>query len=289
MIPDPVKKEISLSRRKHALLLAFFCVLLPAMPPAAPGDQHRHRTAFESEDGRYLFKFVKGGGVTDADTIEPETWTLLDTQTGKGLYDLAGRFTSKTVLVSADGRSLAVIDDFSVESVSAGLAVLAFYRDGRHIKKYTLGELLSERLCVMRTASHFIWFTGSPRIEGRALSLMTYELVTFVFDWPSGKLVARHRDPRLTDDSVFVYGRISALKDDLYQIEVTCPIYGDAACGDVIRFRCPDPGTPRPLTDNTLFGGPDAMETDGYDAVIIRDGACAAYGSSFTINSCQCE
>lgn len=185
----------------------------------AIADNPRHNIAFVSENGRYvllnvyrsiervpIFENGQYVGVMDTKREEP-VWGLFDAQTAKvlepsnevetlmagraPLYVLRGDFAPKTALISDDGISVVVIDDFSEALPAAELEVLQFYRSGKLTATYRLGELLRNIEDVGLTSSHFFWFSwDSLEFEGETLSLTTTECMPLTFSTNTGEMVA---------------------------------------------------------------------------------------------------
>ncbi|UCH48762.1 MAG: hypothetical protein JSU95_02875 [Betaproteobacteria bacterium] len=177
---------------------------------SAMADNPRHNVVFISENGRYvllnvhlaiervpIFENGRYVGVMRSKRQEPD-WGLFDAQAAKALdpsndletlmagsapfYMLRGDFASKTALVSDDGTSIVVIDDFSEALPDTDLEVLHFYDAGRLVATYRLGELLGSVENVQYTSSHFLWFlSDSLSFDGETLLLTTTECVPLEF------------------------------------------------------------------------------------------------------------
>lgn len=189
----------------------------------AIADNPRHNIAFVSENGRYvllnvyrsiervpIFENGQYVGVMDTKREEP-VWGLFDARAAKvlepsnevetlmagraPLYVLRGDFAPKTALVSDDGISVVVIDDFSEALPAAELEVLQFYRSGKLKAAYRLGELLDNVKHVGLTSSHFFWFSwDSLSFDGGTLSMMTTECVPLAFSVRSGAMIDNSRE-----------------------------------------------------------------------------------------------
>jgi hypothetical protein len=265
-----VDQKMKLSRKISRLLTVAALVLVPSSIMA---DQYRHHASFLSSDGRYQLKRTA------------QAWTLVDLQGGNQLYSISGRFASKTVFVEEQGRSIAVVDDYSEAPWASDVPVLEFYSNGRPLSQFTLGELLSERLPVSLSASHFTWFIGEPQVVESTLVLTTYELVTYTFDLKTGQRLSRERDQRLSDDAVYAYGRVSKDSREEYRMEVVCPLSPQIAVGSEIKFRLRESKTSRPISSNSQPWGVDKLKSNAYYAVIIQNGEYVAH-ERLIINTC---
>lgn len=182
---------------------------------SAMADQPRYSIVFLSENGRYvllnvhlafervpIFENGRYVGVMKNKREEPN-WGLFDAQAAQALdpsndletlmagsaplYLLRGDFSSKTALISDDGSSIVVIDDFSEALPQADLEVLHFYDAGRLVATYRLGELLESVENVQRTSSHFLWYhRDSLSFDGETLLLTTTECVPLDFAASTG-------------------------------------------------------------------------------------------------------
>jgi co-chaperonin GroES (HSP10) len=198
---------------------------------------------------------------------------LIEEATGAMRYRVEGDFEPRTVFISDDGASMAVIDDFSERQPTPDLDVLVFYHQGVPIKQFTLGELLRDPSNISRSASHFQWFfyPEDMGIVNSKLKLKTYELTSYEFDVRTGELLAKSVDPILTKDTVYVYGEVRALGNRRYEIDVCQQVYGEVPEGGKIQFEA---------------GKGNAFEMNRFDySLILKDGKLVAR-EEVILNSC---
>lgn len=235
-------------------------------------DEGRYRRSFKSENKAYELRMLghKYGKAKFPDgqeyvTIVETNWGLYDLISGYQIYTVKGDFTSKTVLVSNDGKNLAVIDDYSEATPSPELKVLEFYAKDKLQNSYTLVELLCSHLNVSVSVSHMRWFANLDYTYGlnlnfgydlRKLVITTYEMKTFVFDFKSGELVNTILDSALNESSVLVYGEVNSLGKGNYEIDVCHRVYGKVPESGKLKFKTEKP--------NNLY--------DGYQTVLINSG-----------------
>jgi hypothetical protein len=147
--------------KKYVWLLAVFSIFtaslaLPARTmadtPAPPRDYTK-----ETENGAYVFVM-----------LAPERWQAIDASAVKkpyprsGLYKNDGSATplwtvswySFEVYPSSDGRHVVRMGPWA--SDTSDLAV-SFYRDGKQIKAYAIGDLVHDITKLRYTVSHFFW------------------------------------------------------------------------------------------------------------------------------------
>src|SRR5687768_3873887 len=109
----------------------FLLILLLAFPLILRADEARYNTIFISANGKFELKYKSG-----------DEWLLRETESGKEIYRLMGNYLeSMTVLVSDDGKSVAAIDDYSMQDYENNPEILIFYKSGKKIKTYKLDEI----------------------------------------------------------------------------------------------------------------------------------------------------
>ena len=188
-------------------------------------DQPRHRSAFVSENGRFVLLSIHGASnrlpsfekgrfkeYVRMGTGEEEIWGVFDGNqaevledlpgfaiTFEPLYSLRGTFGPRTVFVSNDGKALTVVDDYSARAPSEALEVLHFYYEGRLKRAYSLSELLDDIRNITPTASHFFWLRRqSLRFDDKLLHLKTTECRRLSFEARTGEILT---ESRVDDDA----------------------------------------------------------------------------------------
>ena len=246
---------------RHLTVLA-----LLLFPVTVKADEPRFHSAFVSPNGKYELRYKAG-------QFPRQNWSLIEKATGKVRYQVVGEFASRTVLVSDDGVHLVVVDDFSERRPERDLDVLLFYRGGSLIKKYSLGDLLRDVSNIESSASHFQWFfkpSALSVIDSR-VKLETFELIDYEFDARTGDMLKKETNPVLSEDSVYVYGRVKKLGGGRFEMEVCQQVSGVVPQDGRIEF----------VADRD-----DAIHSDGFYTVIIKDGKLIGT-RGVILNSCN--
>lgn len=215
-------------------------------------DEGRYRKSFKSESNEFELRIlghkygmVKFPNGKKYETIVETTWGLYDLMSGRQMYAVKGDFSSKTVLVSNDGKYLIVIDDYSVENPSPELKVLEFYAEGKHLNSYALGELLCSYLNISESVSHFDWFADYKLVNAPdmkfnydfgKLIITTYELISYTFDVKTGEILKKELSPAVNKSSALVYGDVRYLGKESYEISVCHRVYGKVPKNGIIKF-----------------------------------------------------
>jgi hypothetical protein len=228
-------------------------------------DQPRFRNVFVSPNGKYEFKYKSG-------KFSEQNWSLINKITGETLYGIVGEFSSRTVLVSDDGRTLVVVDDWSNRQPGPELDVLVFYRNGSLLKKYSLGDLLKDISNIERSVSHFQWFfqPSTLSVVDSQLKLQTFELTDYEFDIHTGDLLTKQTSSVLSEGSSYVYGKVKKLGAGRFEIEVCQHVYGAVSKGGKLEF----------VAEQSAF------HSDNYYSVVIKDGKLVAK-KDVMLNSCN--
>jgi len=222
-------------------------LVLFLIPITARADEYRFRDVFASPNGKFELRYVAGQS-------SEQQWELVEKATGEIRYRLKGDFASCTVLVSDDGLNLIVIDDYSAALRRDDLDVLLFYRNGSQVKKYCLRDLLKDAANVESSVSHFQWFFNQTlSVNDGRLRFKTFELVSYEFDALSGELLKKVSTADLTEDSVYVYGKITKLGGGRFEIDVCRQIRGNVPPGGKISFAAPDEAFVRTYSYHTII------------------------------------
>jgi hypothetical protein len=172
-------------------------------------------------------------------TQQPDatTWGVYRKASAQALYTLSGFFTDKTVYLTNDGEALAVVDDYSEAQAADSLEILSFYHHGAKLRGYRLDELLCSSYNVSSSASHFQWFANC-RFQAASswLIVATYELTTLTFQVESGALVSQVRSALLTPTTCLVYGKVTSVGPNRYEMEVCHRVYGQVPPDGRLQF-----------------------------------------------------
>ena len=175
---------------KQILLCSFLLLSLATVAVAdrpAPDRQYTIRSA----NGQYEFTMYPAGSQDDSGsapygeahsiaTSDPELAADADRTP---LWKVSGWYAAKTFL-SNDGRNLVRMGPWASKPLDEELAV-AFYCDGREIRRYVVADLVQDESAVQRSVSHYNWQASDsdlPRLteDGRfQLRTIDGRLVTF--------------------------------------------------------------------------------------------------------------
>lgn len=214
--------------------LALLAILV-ASPMRA--DEPRFTRMVRSANQRFELRLI-------STAAPPIKWAVVDSATGVTQYNLEGELGPQTVLLSNDGSSLVVVDDYSERVPTPDLVVLLFYSNGKLSKRYTLGELLEDPTNITESVSHFSWFFGGGRAldtsNGR-LRLTTYELVRYEFELATGDQLLRERDGVLGESTIYAFGDVEPVGSQRYRMQVCRRIYGEVPASGVVEFETAQP------------------------------------------------
>lgn len=221
---------------KRALFL-----LLLLVPSSTRADDPRRRPSFSSGNRQFELKILGSQWGSNG------SWSLVEKATGAVRYQLTGELSSRTVLVSDDGRNLVAVDDFSESLAEKDPDVLSFYRDGKLIRKYRLGQLLRDPSNVSNSNSHFQWFFEDPplSIQRERVRLRTFELIRYEFDAATGETLRKEVDPVLTPRALYVYGPLEAIGGNRYAVKICQLAYGKAPKDVRVEFEAAPGALPR--------------------------------------------
>jgi len=221
---------------RQALFL-WFLLALSVIPALA--DESVWRTNFNSPNGRFELNYQSGKD-------SGEVWSLAEKKTGAVLYKLTGNLRSQTAFVSGDGRGVVVLDGFSEQDSNKNPGVLVFYRDGKPIRKYRLGDLVRNPANISHSVSHFFWFFEEsdppPAVRNGRLSLKTFELVRYEFDAATGQILHRDVDPVLSPGALYVYGKVDKIGARRYSIKPCHLVQGTLPKSGRVDFEA-EPGS----------------------------------------------
>ena len=212
---------------RFSLLLFLFVVYCPSVF----ADQPRYRSSFSSANEKYEARLKDG------------EWKLVELDSGKELYRFRNayaervRFSSMTLFITDDGRSVIAIDDYSEQDFSKNPAILFFLRDGAEVKSYRLNDLMESRFVTV-SVSHFRWTDGHPpaKIVDSSVAVTGQDLIRRIFDVVTGEMISKEIDKELANGAVYVFGRVAGLGGDRHEIKVSCVLYGDAVEGSTVQF-----------------------------------------------------
>ncbi|MBK0404445.1 hypothetical protein I5M27_15710 [Adhaeribacter sp. BT258] len=226
---------------KNFLILIFLFFWLT---PYGFADQGIYRSSFKSNNGKYEFRIIdqksekrKDESGWEYEIVLETTWGLFNSQTNKQLYNFKGDFTSKTALISNNGKYIIVVDDYSEASPTDSLVVLEFFTEGKPTISYSLGQLLCSAKNISTSASHFKWFSDSDFLAHKdQWSFHSFEFRKLNFDIKTGKLIRSELDPVINKSSILVYGEVRKTADNQYELDVCHRVYGVIPEDGKIKF-----------------------------------------------------
>ncbi|MBU0514520.1 MAG: hypothetical protein KJ621_07075 [Proteobacteria bacterium] len=178
---------MSIGRKPLAGVVALGLMVLVAWPAAA--DTPARPRPYVKRSPRGLVELTMGlsGG------------TARRTDTGRLLWKVDFyAFLGQMVLLD-DGRTFILRGPWA--RLRAGLAnlALAFWRDGRVFREYSVGDLLRDRSRIRRTVSHFFWRNNRPgpgfkaglSADQRFYTLGLVDGTYYTFGTATGKIVKR--------------------------------------------------------------------------------------------------
>jgi hypothetical protein len=124
------------------------------------------------------------------------------------------------VIVLSDGVSLIRMGPWATDRTAFSDLAVAFYRNGKEVRRYTVRELLHDKEKIIRTVSHYFWQDSSYPL---ALSLDEKRFTIFLIDGsictfdPATGMIVPTRDTELIDQAsqLFVQGEALYQKGQL--------------------------------------------------------------------------
>jgi len=125
--------------------------------------------------------------------------TARRTDTGRVLWKVEFyAFPGQMVLLD-DGRTFILRGPWARSRAGLANLALAFWRDGRAFREYSVGDLLRDRSRIQRTVSHFFWRNNRPTpgfkpglsADQRWFTLGLVDGTCYTFSTASGKIVKK--------------------------------------------------------------------------------------------------
>ncbi len=182
-----IKPDLNRVRTWAAMGLIPALVLVCSSP--ARGDSPARPRAYvkASANRQFLVRMTPLGGV------------VTRTDTGRVLYRLNWYAFPGRVLLLDDGHTLIRHGPWATRRAGMNNLGLAFYQDGREIRRFTVGGLLTDPTRIRRTVSHFFWrdnrsspgFTAGLSPDQRYLTLGLVDGTCFSFRTDTGRIVRK--------------------------------------------------------------------------------------------------
>jgi len=137
-------------------------------------------------------------------------------------------------MISDDGQTVIIIDDYPGGSGFSSIQALHFYNRDNLVRMYSLGELVTNMCNMSRSASHFDWLTGFSAEPDGKLEIKTTEFKTIGFD-AVGAITYKTDDPRSIGAEI-LYGKIKRLGRNHFVLKVFQSINGTTKRGVTINL-----------------------------------------------------
>lgn len=149
------------------------------------------RFVFTMNPGERLRK--KSGRVFDGNGV---CYRLEDDGTLSKVWSTEGWYAYQ-VYLSGGGRYLVRMGPWNSGSrPSPDDLALAFYKDGKLLKRYSTSDLIVRPMMLRVTVSHYDWLADhkhpSPELVGNELRLRTSDQIEYVFDATTGDVKSKH-------------------------------------------------------------------------------------------------
>ena len=200
-------------RRRLALLAAGF---FAAAPPSVHADLTA-RTCHVGPTGAAALKlteFDARGGAQPCTGFEVRVGGK---RVGKGRLRFPG---SGVFLSTSDGRTVIFVQSYPYISDRAALdrtPGVVFFRDGKEVASYTIGELVARPQAVMWSTSHAHWVGGLDEGQGEPYALpdaewalQTMSLRRITFDTATGRILRAENAPPWDECDVIARGQVVA-------------------------------------------------------------------------------
>ena len=176
----------------HRLLIATVIIHIASLFVFADLPAPAYPYVIASKDGTHYFKMLP----------DPKNLFAWDTRgTGvayevtkngrdKVLWRVSGWYAFST-FISNDGKYLVRMGNWSPREPSAEHLAVAFYENGRLIKRYSPLDVLKDPTHAPRSVSHYRWLKDLPAFykETEMFSIVTVENIEYTFDVTTGKIL----------------------------------------------------------------------------------------------------
>lgn len=197
-----------------------------------------------ADEPRHQILFVSANGNYEAKLQEDRVWRIAEKSTGEEIYRIGDYyrdgiwFSSMTLVISDDGRSVVAVNDYAEQDSQKNPDVLFFFKDGQKFKSYKLLDLVNPRF-MQFSVSHFWWVDSVKKflISDSKIEFTTLDMNHFVFNIDDGLLISKSTDEIFAKGAIFVYGEVRSLTKNRYEIVVDCSVRGNTKTGDKISFE----------------------------------------------------
>jgi hypothetical protein len=122
----------------------------------------------------------------------PKSGLYRNDRSARPLWTVAWFAAEESVVLSSDGRHMVIAGRFLPLDDYEDISVLGFYRDGRLLKEYRVGDLVQGEL--PRSVSHRWWQDSASLLDGESRLVVTTSgapKVTYTFDITTGRIIAK--------------------------------------------------------------------------------------------------
>ena len=204
-----------------ARIASCFTLSVVAMFGSAYSNQVRLKNTFLSHDGSYRLSLS-----TRPDCDTGHRWEMIETSTGKTLYDVCYSLAHLTVVIGPKGTTFFAIDDYLPLGFDPApqMPVTHFFKAGVLTRQHTLVELIGESLCGSYSASHFDWLVGEPKVgnQGVTVQLTTRNLYRHTLSLASGEVLRSNPIPIIQPPAELFFGVVRKLHRNTWNLEVSC-------------------------------------------------------------------
>jgi hypothetical protein len=164
-------------------------------PPAKADTPSINRPyVARSDDGRIALRMTPFSRIGER---TPGRGVATRAGSGKVLWTVDWYALPGKVIVLNDGAGVIRFGPWAGDRYGFTDLALAFYRRGREVRRYTVGQLLRDKSRILRTASHYFWLSRhrvrqlSP--DQRRLTIHLIDGSVYTFDTRTGRIVSSGR------------------------------------------------------------------------------------------------
>ena len=225
-------------------------------------DNSRFRYSFKSVNGLYELKpsdtifsnkKIHIDSIYNQETKEYYTneytysdryiWSLYNTRTKEKLYTLENSkehfIESKSVLISNNGNSVVIVDDYSGGYGFKDFDVVHFYKRDKLIKNLKLQDLLSNMCSVTYSSSHMRWCLTFNMSKSNTFRVKTNDFYNFEYDL-NGNLIKKISDLRINKFEDIVYAEIKRVNRNKYRFKVLKSIRNKSITNNILFIDVKD-------------------------------------------------
>jgi hypothetical protein len=174
------------------LVMTVLLLAIIAVPIRGDEAEPAYPYVVTSRDGSHYFKMLPGAkNLFDWDTHGTGiAYEITETGKEKELWRVSGWYAFST-FISNDGEYLVRIGNWSPGEPSTHQLAIAFYSNGKLIKRYSPLDILTDPSQGHGTASSFRWLkelTGFYK-ETKLFSFVTVENIEYTFDVTTGRIL----------------------------------------------------------------------------------------------------